>query len=63
MRAPSERVGQNRRRIFLYGPLLALGAVLCLTAGPALNGLWFVGTLCVLASATVALVRETPHAQ
>jgi hypothetical protein len=63
MRAPSERVGQNRRRLFLYAPLLALGAVLCHAADPALNGLWLVGTLCVLAAAAVAIVRETPHTQ
>jgi hypothetical protein len=50
MSRPSARVGRNRRRAFLYAPLLALGALLVLTATP-MNGLYVLGTLVLLAAA------------
>lgn len=50
MSRPSARVGRNRRRAFLYAPLLTLGALLVLTATP-LTGLYILGTLLLLVAA------------
>lgn len=50
MSRPSARVGRNRRRAFLYAPLLALGLLLVITSTP-INGPYVLGTLLVLVSA------------
>lgn len=50
MSRPSARVGRNRRRAFLYAPLLALGLMLILASQP-INGLYVLGTLLVLVAA------------
>jgi hypothetical protein len=45
------RVGQNRRRTYLYVPLLVLGAAMFLLAFPALNGAAVAGALLLVAGA------------
>lgn len=50
MSRPSARVGRNRRRAFLYAPLLTLGLLLVLTATP-IDGLYVLGTLLALVAA------------
>lgn len=50
MSRPSARVGRNRRRAFLYVPLLALGVLMVLTSTP-LNGLYVLGALVLLLAA------------
>lgn len=50
MSRPSARVGRNRRRAFLYAPLLLIGLLLILTSAP-INGTYVLGTLLALAAA------------
>lgn len=45
------RVGQHRRRTFLYLPLLVLGAVLFLLAFPVLNSAAVAGALLLVTGA------------
>ena len=49
MRAPSVRVGRNRRRTFVYVPALVIGAALFLLAMPLLNGIAVLGALLLVA--------------
>ena len=51
MRAPSVRVGRNRRRTLVYLPLLVLGAALFLLAMPVLNGAAVLGASLLAAGA------------
>lgn len=51
MRAPSVRVGRNRRRTFVYLPALMIGAALFLLAMPILNGAAVLGASLLLAGA------------
>jgi uncharacterized membrane protein len=45
------RVGQNRRRTFLYLPLLIIGALMFTLAFPVLNGLAVLGAVTLTAGA------------
>lgn len=61
MRAPSVRVGRNRRRTFLYTPLLILGALMflaALAAFPIINSGYLAGVTFLLAG-TAGFVLET----
>lgn len=61
MKAPSARVGRNRRRACLYLPLLTLGALAMIAAFPTFNAVYLVGVLFLLAG-TAGFVLETgPH--
>ncbi len=55
---PSARVGRNRRRAFLYAPLLALGAAAYLPASPIFNGAAMLG-LALMFTGTAGFVLET----
>lgn len=57
MRAPSVRVGRNRRRAFVYFPVLIVGAALFLLAVPVLNGAAVLGAS-LLVAATGGFVVE-----
>lgn len=50
MSRPSARVGRNRRRAFLYAPLLALGLLLIITASP-INGQYVLGAIIMMTGA------------
>lgn len=50
MSRPSARVGRNRRRAFLYVPLLVLGALLVLT-GNLVDGRYLLGAVLLIAAA------------
>lgn len=61
MRAPSVRVGRNRRRTFLYTPLLILGALLFLAATaafPIINSAYLAGVTFLL-TGTAGFILET----
>lgn len=61
MRAPSVRVGRNRRRTFLYTPLLILGALMflaALAAFPIINSGYLAGVTFLIAG-TAGFVLET----
>ena len=61
MRAPSVRVGRNRRRTLLYAPLLILGALMFFAATPALpviNSAYLGGVIFLLAGAA-GFILET----
>lgn len=61
MRAPSLRVGRNRRRTFLYLPLLIIGALLfiaALAAFPIINGAYLSGVTLLLTGAA-GFILET----
>ncbi|WP_160665374.1 hypothetical protein [Pseudarthrobacter sp. ATCC 49987] len=58
MRAPSARVGKNRRRVHVYAPLLVLGALLMTAAFPTFNSAYLVGVLFLTAGAA-GFVLET----
>lgn len=61
MRTPSMRVGRNRRRIFLYTPLLVLGALMflaALAAFPIINSGYLAGVTFLMAGAA-GFVLET----
>jgi len=58
MRRPSARVGRNRRRAYLYTPLLILGALAVLTSFPVINGGYLAGITLLIAGAA-GFVRET----
>ena len=47
MSRPSARVGRNRRRAFLYAPLLAVGLLLILAATP-VNGQYVLGAIIMM---------------
>jgi len=49
--APSARVGKNRRRAFLWLPLLAVGALAFLSAFPTFNSAYLLGLLFLTAGA------------
>lgn len=57
MRRPSARVGQNRRRAFLYAPWLVIGAAVFLVAAPVLNGATMLGALVLMAGAAGFVVE------
>ena len=61
MKAPSVRVGRNRRRIFLYLPFLVLGALLFLAStgtAPVVNSAYLAGVTLLLAGAA-GFILET----
>ena len=58
MRAPSVRVGRNRRRTYVYLPLLVIGALLTLAAFPTFNAAYLAGVLFLTGSAA-GFVLET----
>lgn len=58
MSAPSARVGKNRRRAFLYLPLLVVGALLFLASFPTFNSAYLLGLL-FLTAGTAGFVLET----
>lgn len=58
---PSARVGQNRRRAFLYGPLVILGAVLVLMMTGTANGVYLAGLLILLAGAGGFVLESGPQ--
>ena len=61
MKAPSVRVGRNRRRTFLYLPLLIIGGLLFLAATatfPVINGAYLTGVTLLLAGAA-GFILET----
>ena len=58
MRAPSVRVGRNRRRTYLYTPALALGTLLMLSAFPLFNAGYLAGVLFLITGAA-GIVLET----
>lgn len=61
MRPPSVRVGRNRRRTFLYLPLLITGALLflaALAAFPIINSAYLSGVTLLLAGAA-GFILET----
>lgn len=55
---PTARVGLYRRRAFLYGPLVVLGAALVLMTFPTVNGAYLAGLL-VLMAGTGGFVLES----
>ena len=61
MKAPSVRVGRNRRRTFLYTPALVLGALMFLAAVaafPIINSGYLAG-VAFLITGTAGFVLET----
>jgi len=61
MRAPSVRVGRNRRRTFLYLPLMTLGAfafLASLASFPIINSGYLAGVTFLIAG-TAGFVLET----
>lgn len=61
MRAPSLRVGRNRRRMFLYSPALVIGMLMFLAAVaafPIINGGYLAGVTLLIAG-TAGFVLET----
>lgn len=61
MKGPSVRVGRNRRRTFLYLPLLIIGGLLFLAATatfPVINGAYLTGVTLLLAGAA-GFILET----
>lgn len=61
MKAPSVRVGRNRRRTFLYSPALVIGALMFLAATadfPIINSAYLAGVTFLIAGAA-GFVLET----
>lgn len=61
MRAPTVRVGRNRRRAFLYFPLLVLGALMfaaSLATFPIINSGYLAG-VAFLITGTAGFIFET----
>lgn len=58
---PSARVGLHRRRAFLYGPLVILGAALVLMTTGTANGAYLAGLLILLAGATGFVLESGPQ--
>lgn len=61
MKTPSVRVGRNRRRTFVYAPLLILGALMftaALAAFPIINSAYLAGVTFLIAGAA-GFVLET----
>lgn len=58
---PTARVGLYRRRAFLYGPLVVLGAALVLMTSPNLNGAYLAGLLILLAGAGGFVLESGPQ--
>ena len=58
MSRPTARVYRNRRYLYLYTPLLIVGAVAVVTAFPIINGAYLVGVASLMAGAA-GFVRET----
>lgn len=55
---PSARVGRNRRRAYLYTPLILLGALAAWAAFPTFNAAYLAGILFLLTGAA-GFVLET----
>lgn len=58
MSNPTARVGKNRRRAYLYTPLLATGALAVLTSTPVFNAVDLFGVIS-LAAGAAGFVVET----
>jgi uncharacterized membrane protein YhaH (DUF805 family) len=57
---PTARVGRYRRRAYLYGPLVVLGAALILMTSPNLNGAYLAGLLVMMAGAGGFVLESGP---
>lgn len=63
MKAPSVRVGRNRRRTFLYLPFLIIGALLFLASAgtaPVVNSAYLAGVTLLLAGAAGFILETGP---
>jgi hypothetical protein len=59
MSNPTARAGRNRRRAYLYTPLLGVGALAVLTSSPLIfNGADLIG-VALLAAGAAGFVHET----
>lgn len=58
---PTARVGLYRRRAFLYGPLVVLGAALVLMTCPTINGAYLAGLLILLAGSGGFVLESGPQ--
>lgn len=57
---PSERVGRNRRRVYLYTTLILLGGLAVGASFPTFNAAYLVGIFFLVAGAA-GFVLETGH--
>lgn len=58
---PTARVGLYRRRAFLYGPLVILGAALVLMTSHNINGAYLAGLLILLTGAGGFVLESGPQ--
>jgi len=58
---PTARVGRYRRRAYLYGPLVILGAALVLMTCPTINGAYLAGMLVMMAGAGGFVLESGPQ--
>ncbi len=58
---PTARVGLYRRRAYLYGPLVILGAALVLMSSGTVNGAYLAGLLIILAGAGGFVLESGPQ--
>ncbi|WP_284986994.1 hypothetical protein [Arthrobacter sp. fls2-241-R2A-172] len=61
MMRPTARVGLYRRRAYLYGPLVILGAALVLMSSGTVNGAYLAGLLIILAGAGGFVLESGPQ--
>ncbi|WP_207593958.1 hypothetical protein [Arthrobacter sp. D5-1] len=61
MMRPTARVGRYRRRAYLYGPLVILGAALVLMTCPTINGAYLAGLLILLAGTGGFVLESGPQ--
>jgi hypothetical protein len=61
VKRPSVRVGLNRRRTFLYLPLLIIGALLFLLAFPVMNGVAVLGAVTMVSGAGGFVLEADPR--
>ncbi|MDI2019728.1 hypothetical protein PJL18_00219 [Paenarthrobacter nicotinovorans] len=61
MMRPTARVGRFRRRAYLYGPLVILGAALVLMTSPTLNGAYPAGLLILMAGTGGFVLESGPQ--
>ena len=61
MRAPSARVGRNRRRTHVYLPLFILGALLIVATVPTFNAAYLAGVLFLLGGVAGFVLETGPQ--
>ena len=61
MRAPSVRVGRNRRRAYVYLPLFLLGAALIFAVVPTFNAAYLGGVIFLISGAAGFVIETGPH--